>query len=176
MDFIKSAVTHTGSNLFFNSILLYTLTSDKRVLLFIGGLIINFIIFKIIQKRDDNLSSFNIQTIVFLTIYITSLQIFISKNININPFFYILIILLIFVIISSDNESFISISMGSFLGFCIGLLYAWLIQNIAKSGDNKNIQMTGSHNNKYSDCKIITKKDLPINKINMKEQQDFNCI
>ena len=170
-EVMSSASRYTTENLVVYSIILYTLTGDNRIVLFCLGLVINVILYMIV--RNDNSPSLSIQTTMFFLFYVITINVLSDEEIDINPLFIFIIAALSYLISTENNTSFKALSVGTIIGLCTGIIYAWLINEYNVSDESNSVNLMGAPYSDYSKCETVDEKDLPV-KIEKERQINKN--
>jgi len=166
-EFIKNFGKYTTENLILYSLLLYTITGDTNIFMFILGLGINGLMYFILKNETyfdgKKFPSLSIQTIMFLYSFIITTKTLDKTLTKINPLFIIVGIVIMYLIITANNAPFASVLVGGFVGLLLGVIYSWLIYEIEKSKkeDNEEVNLYGAPYSDFNKCETIEEENLP---------------
>jgi len=164
-NYLSTAINYSSENLIFYAIMLYSITNDQNVLLFVFGVITNSLIYYILKKKDSNEKTFpsiGMQTISFLYAYIITKKLLDENLVDTNPLFYIIGIIMIYFIWSNSNNSFPALIMGVVVGASVGIIYSWMIYEYNNGSlKNEEIKMFGAPYSDYNTCETIDEENLP---------------
>jgi len=159
-EVMSSASKYTTENLFIYSVILYTLTGDNRIVLFCLGLVINVLSYMIV--RDNNSPSLSMQTTMFFLCYVVTLSVMSEEEMDISPLFIFIITGLSYLICVEPDSTFKSLSVGTIIGMCLGVIYAWLIKEYNVTDESDRVNLMGAPYSDYSKCETVEEQDLPI--------------
>jgi len=166
-EFIKNFSKYTTENMILYSLIIYTITGDTTILLFILGLGINGLMYFILKNEtyyeNKKFPSLSIQSIVFLYSFIITRKILNDTLTEMNPIFIIIGIGLCYLIISSTGTPFASVLVGAVVGLMLGIVYSWVIYRV--NGDEiksrEDVKLFGAPYSSYNQCETIEEENLP---------------
>ena len=166
-EFIKNFGKYTTENLIIYSLLVYTITGNTSILLFMVGLGINGLMYFLLKNDTyfdgKKFPSLSVQSIMFLYSFIITKKI-LGDNINeMSPLFLVIGVGIIYLIITANDVPFISILVGGSVGLLLGIVYSWLIYKMdeSKKEGNEEVNLYGAPYSDYNKCETIEEDNLP---------------
>ena len=166
-SFFKNFANYTSENLILYSFIIYTITGDKSVLLFILGLGINGLIYFILKNDKyydgKKFPSLSIQSIMFLYAFIITKKILDNTLEEINPLFLIIGLVICYMLITTNDLPFASILVGGVVGIILGIVYSGIIYKMIVEDETKkgDIKLFGAPYSDYNKCETIDEQHLP---------------
>ena len=174
---LNEAAKYSAENIFVNAILLYSITGDNRVLLFIFGLVFNGVVYRILKKGEgvNSFPSLSMQTLGFLLTFVFTTVGLNPNTINVGPLFLLIVVVFSYFVVTHSDTNFKAASMGTIVGLLLGVLYAWLVSDQMKAPE-QDILVVGDQAGDYPQCEAITINDLPKQTIKERESNTEKCI
>ena len=173
-EFIKNFGKYTTENLILYSLIVYTITGNTSILLFIVGLGINGLMYFLLKNDTyypgKKFPSLSVQSIMFLYSFIITKKILDNDLKGMSPLFLVIGAGIIYLIITANDVPFISILVGGSVGLLLGIVYSWLIYKMdeSKKEGNEEVNLYGAPYSDYNKCETIEEENLP--RINQKER------
>jgi len=166
-EFIKNFGKYTTENLILYSLIMYTITGDTNIFMFIVGLGINGLMYFLLKNDTyypgKKFPSLSIQTILFLYSFIITTKTLDKTLTKMSPLFIIVGIVIMYLIITVNEAPFVSVLVGGFVGLLLGVIYSWLIYKIEtdKKEDNGEVNLYGAPYSDFNKCETIEEENLP---------------
>ena len=178
-NYFSNAINFASENLVLYSLILYSITGNNNIILFVLGVVINSLMYFILKNEDyydgKSFPSLSAQTFCFLYSFIITKKILDNTIADINILFIVMGIVIFYLLVTNENNTFPALLMGSLIGIFVGIIYSWLIFRFMKKNEEENIQIFGAPYSDYNKCDSIEEKDLP--KVIEKEStRSENCI
>ena len=178
-NYFSTAVNYGSENLILYALILYTITGNNDVLLFVFGIVINALMYFILKNNDyydgKTFPSIGMQTLCFLYAFVITRKLLDNNLEDTNPLFYLIGLGMFYFIWANDDNTFPALVVGAFVGASVGIIYSWLIYEYVDKEKIDNIKLFGAPYSDYNQCETIDEENLPTVEVKERTKQS-TCV